>query len=61
MTCRLQKTSSNILYFMRLNTFFCESVRRFHQSLQGAHGTKKKKKIENPCLKKMTLRNEIHS
>lgn len=47
------------LYFMRLNTFFWESVRRFHQSLQGVHGTKNG--LRTLVLKKRSLRNVIHS
>ena len=31
---------------MHLSTFFWEGVRRFHQTLKGVHGTKKK--VKNP-------------
>ena len=37
---------SNYIYFMHLNTFSWEEVRRFHQTLIGLHGTKT---IYNPC------------
>ena len=34
-------SKSHDIYFMHLNTFFCEGVHRFHQTLKGVHGTTK--------------------
>ena len=37
-----------VFYFMHLNTFFWEGVRRFHQNLKGVSGTKM---FKNSCCK----------
>ena len=41
-------SKSRQLNFMYWNTFFRERVLRFHQTLNGVHGTKK---VKNPCTK----------
>ena len=38
--CLLTAINLNIHFFMHLNTLVLEGVRRFHQTLSGANGTK---------------------